>query len=223
MRESMDNAANEQLGDWESLVVGNARPGLRDPLRDLLLVDRLLARIVLTANEPALAQIRLAWWREELTREREGLGAPPDPLLASLLESWPSERKVLASLADGWETLLPEDEDSAFEAGGLAAARGEAFAALAVMSGCAHAASDAARHGQAWAHAELVLIGGSKESALLSEGLRVAEELPRLPAGLRPLAMIGGLSRRSLKRGGKPLFGDRLSPFAALRLGIFGT
>ena len=211
------------LEEWQTLSIQRAGAVLRDPLRDLLLFDRLLARIVLTFNEPALAQIRLAWWREELTREREGLVAPPDPLLASLLETWPSRGPVLASLADGWETLLPGGEDSRFEAVGLAQARGKAFAALAEIGGSAIAASDAARHGAVWAHAELVLIGGGEQDELLPAGLSAAANLPNLPVGLRPLAMIGGLSRRSLKRGGKPLFGDRLSPFAALRLGIFGT
>ena len=44
----------------------------------------------------------------------------------------------------------------------------------------------------------------------------------QLPAALRPLAVIEGLARRSLRAGGGPMLGDRLSPLVALRLGLFG-
>ena len=52
--------------------------------------------------------------------------------------------------------------------------------------------------------------------ALLSNALHFASDL----AGT--VAVLAGLARRSGKRGGGPLIGDRLSPLAAIRLGIFG-
>lgn len=220
----MDNQDHGQLGDWESLVVGHAGPPLKDPLRDFLLFDRLLARTVLTANEPALAQLRLAWWREELGRERdERQAGPPDPLLASLLRSWAPAIPTLQLLIDGWEAQLPGEEEGEFSGEDLARGRAEGFAELANIAGAPGRSADAARHGALWAYAELALVGASVDNRARQTGRELADDLPRLPRDLRSLAIVGGLSRRALKRGGQPLFGDRLSPFAALRLGIFGT
>jgi phytoene synthase len=39
---------------------------------------------------------------------------------------------------------------------------------------------------------------------------------------LRPLAILGGLGRRALARGGRPLLDGRVSALAALRLGLLG-
>ena len=214
---------DQGLDDWAQLALGHAGPGLRKPLADLLLFDRRLARIVLSASEPALAQIRLAWWREELAREREGQPPPPDPLLASLLDSWRSEIPVLIGLIDGWETLLPTDDDQASAAELLSDTKAASFAALARFAGVGEREADAALHGKLWGLAELALSEGRYGKGALQESRLLATNLPRLPKSLRALAVIGGLSRRSLLRGGAPLLGDRFSPFAAMRLGIFGT
>lgn len=219
----MSTTDQGELGDWEALVVEHAGPALTSPLRDLLLFDRMLARAVLTAKEPALAQLRLAWWREELVRERGPSDpSPPDPLLGSLLGSWAPALPALEYLIDGWEAQLAgsaEDQSSASE---LANGRSKAFTGLAVMSGAEMSSEDAGRHGAIWGYAEALMIQPD-DHVVRAVALDLARELPRLPRTLRPLAMIGGLSRRSIKRGGEPLLGDRLSPLVALRLGIFGT
>lgn len=210
----MDNAVDDPLPDWAAICLANTPAHARPALESLLLLDARLARIVLSAKEPALAQIRLAWWREELAREH--MVSPPDPLLRDLLGSWDGKRDALPPVIDAWEASIDrgpmsQDDRRLFEDG-----NGQSFGAFAEMVGHASYAGAAADHGRCWGRAKLASLGEE-----------VAKEtvpfLPRLPRDLRALAIIGGLSRRALKRGGEPLFGDRLSPLAALRLALVGA
>ena len=202
-----------ELPDWAGLVLASARPPVRGLLEGSLRLDARLGRICLTASEPALAQLRLAWWRDELSRERAD--TPPDPLLASLLEQWGQDRSAPIALIDGWEELVGDLPPGGEAADRFAAGREAVFAAIAEKAGCPAAAADASVHGRTWARADLAAFG--------LPGTWEDERLPSLPRRLRPLAMIGGLARRAILRGGKPMFGDRMSPLVALRLGIFGT
>jgi 15-cis-phytoene synthase len=68
--------------------------------------DTRLAIIVLGAREPMLAQIKLAWWRDNL--RAEGAGGR-DPLLRALCD--PAVRpngakEALIAMIDGWEASL---------------------------------------------------------------------------------------------------------------------
>lgn len=219
----MDNDDQYRLADWEDLALSHAGEKLRSPLQSALLFDRRISRIVLTASEPALGQLKLAWWREELAKAHsEPNRSLPDPLLAALSETWRAGVQPLHLLIDGWESQLPgEEEEDASE--GLATARAAVFSHLAKQCGYEQASFAAARHGRVWAFAELAQLSGGSDGQALERGLEEARGLSQLPRELRSLAVIGGLSRRSLRRGGKPMFGDRWSPFAAIRLGIFGS
>ena len=189
---------------------------MRAPLEVVLRLDRRIGRLVSEVSEPALGQIRLAWWREEILRERpEGSVAPPDPLLVEILEHWPGDRLPLVELINGWEQLLTERPWANEVGEGFARGRAACFAALAARADKDAAVRDAAAHGLAWGWADFAHAGGSVSNPIAS--------LPRLPRSLRALAIVGGLSQRALARGGAPLFGDRMSPLVAMRLGIFGT
>ena len=204
------------LPEWGPLVLSYAGEGQREALEAMLQLDHNLLRITRSISEPALGQVRMAWWRDEILRDRsEGDAEPPDPLLRSILRFWREERQELIPLIDGWEHILFELPLDADAQQAFALGRAQAFAALARMSSELVHAEDAASHGETWAAAELVMMGHAMEKRALP--------LPALPRDLRALAIIGGLSRRSIERGGAPLFGDRLSPLAAMRLGIFGT
>lgn len=220
----MDNGNQDRLADWQDLALSHAGDKWHAPLRDALLFDCRLSRIVLTASEPALGQLKLAWWREELGKVPSGgRYSAPDPLLSALARSWNEGTNALHLLIDGWEAQLPGDEGASGDPGALASGRGELFSKLAAFAGHNKAGSFAAIHGEAWAYAELSQVAGVEGRRALEEGVKAISSLPSLPRDLRALAVIGGLSRRALMRGGKPLFGDRFSPFAALRLGILGS
>lgn len=209
----MIETAETELPDWAGLVLASARPPVSGLLESALRLDARLGRICLTASEPALAQLRLAWWRDELSRER--VDTPPDPLLGLLLKEWGSERSAPIALIDGWEELIGDLPPTGEAAKGFAAGREAVFGEIARRAGHSAAAADTAVHAETWARADLAAFGFPDTSEV--------QALPSLPRQLRPLAMIGGLARRAVLRGGKPMFGDRMSPLVALRLGIFGT
>ncbi len=212
----METGKSNQMPDWAPLVLTYARPSVRSVLEPLLRLDTTMARIVGSVSEPALGQLRMAWWRDEILRSREPAAPlPPDPLLQSIIRQWEDGRRALVDLIDGWEHLLSEKDWSEADAAAFQNGRAAGFSMLAELVGHAEAAEAAARHGTAWARADLGAMGQTDGKGL--------PELPKLPKALRPLAIIGGLSRRSIGRGNAPLVGDRLSPLVAIRLGIFGT
>ncbi len=113
-------------------------PG-RGALAALLALDDALAQLLRTTREPALGQMRLAWWREALAR-LDGHPAPAEPVLTAL------EREVLpkgisgASLVPivhGWEVLIEEDVLDSGALQRFGAGRGHVFVAAGHALGAA--------------------------------------------------------------------------------------
>ena len=72
-----------------------------------------MGAVVARATEPALAAIKLAWWRERLEELDQGK-VPAEPRLrAAAADVLPRgiEGRELAELEDGWATLLEEEPD----------------------------------------------------------------------------------------------------------------
>lgn len=182
----------------------------------LMALDQRLGQLVRQTREPMLAQIKLAWWREQLDRsaaERAG----GEPLLA-LLEHWGEAAGELGALAAGWEALLGDAPD--FQA--FAAARGDTCEALAHALGQSEAAPMAKKAGTAWALAELAtkVSVPQEHEAVLGAIAQAQWGAVRLPVGLRPLAVLHGLARRA---GGKREFLDGFGAgLLAARLGLLG-
>lgn len=181
-------------------------------------LDARVGGYVLGAQEPLLAQMRIAWWRDELAK------APAArPQGDQLLDAIGSETRGLRELLDGWEALLAEaplgkDGLEPFVSGRASAVRGLAHRLGVTESEAAGAAA------RIWALADLAYRLPEEEDrrAALAMAEGAADNPNALARPLRPLAVLAGLSRRALARGGAPLVGDRSSPFVALRLGLFG-
>lgn len=206
---------NDELGEVERIAVLYAPQHLRKGYHVLLRLDAQLARIALTAREPALAQLKLAWWRDACGDLADARGSP---LLLALGRAWSGEGEPLVELVDGWEELAAGEGGFAAGAERVAQARAVACASAAGVP-VAEPCRIAARR---WTI--VTLAAAAPDSGYRSAMLATARALPaaRLPRALRPLAVLDGLARRALRREGGPLLGDRLSPLAALRLGIFG-
>ena len=72
-----------------------------------------MADVVVRSTQPALAAIKLAWWRERLEELDEGK-VPAEPRLqqaATELLPRGVTGKMLAGLEDGWAALLEPDPD----------------------------------------------------------------------------------------------------------------
>ena len=148
--------------------------------------------VVVRATEPALAAIKLAWWRESL--ERLDVEPPPaEPRLqaaaAELLLRGINGHE-LAGLEAGWTSLLDDRPETALVEG-----RGAALFSMG-----ARLLGDASPYiGRAGALYALMNV--------TRRGLRdfrsAADErpLPRFPPKVRPLTLLASLARRDLLRG----------------------
>lgn len=169
-------------------------------------------RVVAEAREPMLAEIRLAWWREQLERLSGGQLAPPQPLLRALRQHARPRGVDLAALSGTEEGFLPLLTEGRLDALALARARGGPLfrALLAAALGRPPApdeAVDAADAGTRWALARLWRGGwGQAESRLqeLDPPQFPSPPSSRLPA---PLVALDALAAEDWARlsDGRPL------------------
>jgi phytoene synthase len=192
----------------------------RPALAALFALDQRLGSVVARAREPLLAQMRLAWWRDQLG---SGAGAVAgEPLLAEIAGRWGERARHLAVLPDGWEHLLGDAPLAAEAVDAFATAKGEALAAFADLAGASSDRDSARAAGRRWALADFgwrASHSHERESAL-TLGRQVSSPPVRSPQ-LRGVAVLGGLARRALGRG-EPLMHGRGAILHAMRLGMFG-
>jgi len=143
---------------WLALLWAPAEA--RPALLALAAYDLEQGRLVAAAREPMLAQIRLAWWRDQLLALAGGAPPPPQPILQALVHDAAPRGVDLAALAaveDGHQPLLWDDPGDL--AAVAAAWGGPLFAAMATAIAGAPltpAADAAARQaGTRWAASRL--------------------------------------------------------------------
>ncbi|WP_237828402.1 squalene/phytoene synthase family protein [Sandaracinobacteroides sayramensis] len=101
---------------------------VRDSLLALHAYDLEQQRIVAEAKEPMLAEIRLAWWREQLEKLAAGRAAPGQPLLRALeAAATTSPGLDLAALTRLEEAFLPLLTQGPLDPLAMAHARGAAL------------------------------------------------------------------------------------------------
>jgi phytoene synthase len=169
-----------------------------------------MADVVARATQPALAAIKLAWWREQL-EALDRQPAPAEPRLqtaASELLPRGLPGAELAKLEQGWSALLHDPPDvetvaargtTLFELGSRLL--GAEFIDETVgVAGRLFAGVDVARRGLATCAAGLPGSGGAP----------IARQA-------RPLTALGALAARDLRRGGPP-FEPEATPGRAFKL-----
>src|SRR4051812_13606979 len=78
-----DGVADRPFGPDRALMLLHFPVGVRPAIAALWAVDEAMGAVVAEATQPALAAIKLAWWRETLERlDRES--APPEPRLQAV-------------------------------------------------------------------------------------------------------------------------------------------
>jgi 15-cis-phytoene synthase len=159
------------------LALGYASTLNRELIACLFSLDERMARTVLGAREVALAQIRLAWWRDQLLALGTTIASPNDPLLQAI-KALEIDPVALTSVIDGWEVLLGDDALDAVKLVEFAQRRGGAIFQL--------IDDDPAfvKVGEGWALADLAFRCTSTEMAQQA----LAQAHPRLSA-------ITGLNR----------------------------
>lgn len=162
-------------------------PDLRPAFDALFAIDAALAEVVGTAREPALAAIKLAWWRENL-EQLDRQPAPAEPRLqAAATELLPRgvSGAALATLEDGWAALLEEAPDV-----GRLRARGVVLFQLAARL-LGQSGEGLREAGGLWAEVNLARRFG--------RGLPQSIELPRARRPLRPLTALSALAARDAR------------------------
>lgn len=207
----------------QRLAVNYAPARRRTATAAMLALDARLGELLARASEPLLAQMRLAWWRDELGKPAADRPRG-DPVLDAIGASWNGEEDALKGLVDGWEQLVAEPplDDAALEV--FVAARAGAFAALARLAGHGAAADDARAAGRLWALADFAANASDprEHSGAIERARDAAGPVPAMPRALRPLAVLAGLGRRAVARGGGKLVAGRADILVAMRLGMFG-
>ncbi len=156
-------------------------------------VDEAMGAAIAGASQPALAAIKLTWWREALCR-LDVDPAPPEPRLravAKALLPLGVTGAQVAAIEEGWAALLPEQVD-----GTAVALRGERLFAISAKlleaeiailpeAGALFALSDAMRRGPG-------------DFALKRSGLIGSLAGYRAPRHLRPVTLAARLAARDL-------------------------
>lgn len=183
----------------------HARTADTAPLAALFAIDGAFGETVATTREPALGEIRLAWWREAL-QALDRQPPPAEPRLvdsARLLLPRGIRGAELAGLEDGWRGLLDEfpwtdvSVDAVQRRGrllfGLAARLLGCEPARLEQAGALWALVDAARRCSDTASRRLLL------GAALILRQRLSGAAVPLPA--RPLGMLATAAMRDVRRG----------------------
>jgi 15-cis-phytoene synthase len=197
-------------GDPErALVLAYAPAGGRAALAALLALDDALARLLRTTSEPALGQLRLAWWRESLAR-LDTAPAPAEPVLSALAaELLPRgvSGASLVPIVHGWEVLVEEERLDEAALVRFAAGRARLFTAAGAVLGAAPGDPLAAA-GEGWALADLAAHGGDAAERAAAAALAVprlaAAKAARWSRPARSLGAMAHLARVRLERPAMP-------------------
>ena len=183
---------------------------VRPALLALHALDLELAGVVASTTEAMLGEIRLAWWREALTK-LDTAPPPAQPILAALAEHAlplgvkgqalePLEDAFLSLLID--ERLAEKKLDDHLERRG-----GTLFGALATVLGVAQ--PSARELGRVWALGQLVRPDSKAPPVDPDDARRIAQSAfpAKLAPPLRPLAALAGYAVADVARalGNRPL------------------
>ncbi len=170
-----------------NLAIAYAPKAQQDWLDLMLAFDARMAAVVIQAKEPIIAQMRFAWWRENLAKpeQHRPQGEPLLRLLATL--DPPMASGAMQPLVDAWELLLndPWQHDVISEHAKLRA--------QVVFKGYADACSsnlDVVEIGTSWALADLARRFPTMAQTTVAANTLTVQGFQKLPRQLRPLAIL---------------------------------
>lgn len=178
-------------------------------------LDARLSEMARSGKEPALRQIRLTWWEEQLGALSVE-ARPPEPLLSEIAEALVTQiaGERLGELAAAWADFAIAD------AGELPVGHGAVLFALSAALLGEPDSEAMAQAGEGWARVEALLADAVtsddvrwREAAAVLATVRLAE-LPR------PLAAITGVSRRIARHHGVRSAGAE--QWTLFRIGLIG-
>jgi phytoene synthase len=185
-----------------ALALGYAPAPRRQALAAVFALDATLAKLTRHTRDPMVAQMRLTWWHEALSR----LGTrdvPGQPILAALSGEVAAGRVTpagLAAVVEGWEALLDDEP--------LMHARQRGAALFAAAAGVLQADDPVAAAGEGWAFADLALHtpDATVVAAARAEAVRALASPQCWSRPGRPLGALALVARNDLAgiRAGAP-------------------
>jgi phytoene synthase len=167
---------------------------LRPAFDALFDIDEAMADVVARSTQPALAAIKLAWWRERLEELDEGK-IPAEPRLqAAARELLPRGLNgvELAALEAGWATLVAKEPDIE----DIATAGARLFGFGARLLGSAHPLTESL--GRIYAYENVARRGLMTMHWPMDELHQLSAH--SFPKALRPLTALAALAARDAKR-----------------------
>lgn len=175
-----------------TLLLSYAGGSDRASLVALLGLDDALAALLRTTTEPAVAQIRLAWWRERLA-ELGSTATPAMPVLEALADHVVGRGIAgsrLVGIVEGWEVLVERERLDRSALREFAARRGGALFAIGAELLGGEALPGA---GEGWALADLARHLAAPGEATLAREMANAL-LNRKGRWSRPTRALGALA-----------------------------
>ncbi|WP_404339303.1 hypothetical protein AB2M62_08325 [Sphingomonas sp. MMS12-HWE2-04] len=169
---------------WRRIILAYAATYARDGLTALLALDDALALLLRTTTQPAVGQLRLAWWREALAK-LDIAPAPAEPVLQALARHVLPKGvrgEALVPIVHGWEVLIEEDVLGHAALVQFGEGRGRLFATAATILS-ANASDPVEIAGQGWALADLA--GNLADPREAAEARAIAAPLLAEAAGQR--------------------------------------
>lgn len=212
----MSNRRISPTGILPVLLVSYARPEARDWHRLAWVIDERLAHVVRTVREPAIAAIRMAWWREALAAHDLSKGKS-EPLV----EAWRARPRNAAAdqaveqMINGWSVLSDGAPLTVEDMQAYAEGRGSGLFAVLSANGDGTSVEEVRRAGALWALWDLA--GHVSDPKLAAQAMDLAHSyadqgssLPK-QRSLKPLKVALGIARRDVVMGRVPLggFGPR--------------
>ena len=218
----MDPFLLTEIGDAERLAVEYCTKEFRPPLSAFFAFDARLAQIASKTREPALGQMRLAWWRDVLSQP---VNERPkgDIVLEALSEHWAGSEARLIEVVDAWEILIASEKLTKEEVVDFACGRVMPLVRI-VQEGSENTPQNVVGTLELWALADVVpKITDDNERSIILEAARANRGQSGLfPRAFRGIAVLHALARRSVARGGQPMLEGRGAALIALRVGLIG-
>lgn len=189
----------------------------RDAVKTLWALNNRLGEMAASGKEPALRQIRLRWWADQLALTENGT-VPPEPLLAETAAALTPllGSPALVELAEAWLDAAVPDED-----GRMATGQGGQLFAMTARLLDTPASDEPAldRAGRLWA--EVVALSHHDDPPAQAWDA-AAQQAATIPVGSlpRPLAALTALTRAVALRRGERRW--RREQLLILRVGLFG-
>lgn len=215
--------AGEELSPLVAVLAAHAGPRA-DRHRALWAFDARLAHVARTTSEPAIGQMRLAWWNDVIddADARKGRG---EPVVDALRATGAMAAPGLVAMIDGWEILVVEPEIDVEGLRAYAVGRGGGLFRALVDAADAPDWLDAA--GQVWALWDMA--GHVGDAALADAALALAREIApqmdgaRWPLGWKPVRIVATLAHQDVLAGRRaPLGIPRSLAWRLLRIALVG-